>query len=79
MYVALRAASIVEPHGFSGSLPVMIFLCVVNSEFIQANKDVLFCSVLNDLQASVLWRCSTAVACYCITVARIMLSILQNI
>jgi len=31
VYVALGAASIVEPHGFSGSLPVMIFLCVVNS------------------------------------------------
>jgi len=45
VYVALGAASIVEPHGFSGSLPVMIFfMCCKLCEFIQANKDVLFCS-----------------------------------
>ena len=45
MYVALGAASIVEPHGFSGSLPVMIFLCVVNSVSL-FRRIKMFCSVL---------------------------------
>ena len=48
MYVALGAASIVEPHGFSGSLPgslpVMIFLCVVNSVSL-FRRIKMFCSV----------------------------------
>jgi len=45
VYVALGAASIVEPHGFSGSLPVMIFLCVVNSVSL-FSRIKMFCSVL---------------------------------
>ena len=46
MNVATGAASIVEPQGFSGSLPVMFSMCCKLCDFIQANKDVLFCSVL---------------------------------
>jgi len=42
--VAIGAASIVEPHGFC-SLPVMFSMCCKLCDFIQANKDVLFCSV----------------------------------
>jgi len=44
VYVALGVASIVEPHGFSGSLPVMIFLCVVNSVSLFRRIN-MFCSV----------------------------------
>ena len=40
-----HAASIVEPHGFSGSLPVMNFLCVVNSVSL-FRRIKMFCSVL---------------------------------
>jgi len=43
--VAIGSASIVEPQGFSGSLPVMFSMCCKLCDFIQANKDVLFCSV----------------------------------
>jgi len=42
----IGAVSIVEPQGFSGSLPVMFSMCCKFCGFIQANKDVLFCSVL---------------------------------
>jgi len=43
--VAIGAASIVEPQGFSGSLPV-IFLCVVNSVTLFSQIEML-CSVLH--------------------------------
>ena len=46
--VAFGAASIVEPHGFSGSLPVMFSMCCKLCDSIQANKDVLFCSYLGE-------------------------------
>jgi len=44
VYVALGAASIVEPHGFS----VMIFLCVVNSVSL-FRRIKMFCSVCCNL------------------------------
>jgi len=44
MNVAIGAASIVQPQGFSGSLPVMFSMCYKLCDFIQANKNVLFCS-----------------------------------
>ena len=48
VYVALGATSIVEPHGFSGSLPVMIFLCVVNSVSL-FRRIKMFCSVQSSI------------------------------
>jgi len=42
--ITIKATSIVEPLGFSGSLPAM-FLCYILCITIQANKDFLFCSV----------------------------------
>ena len=44
VYAAVGAASIVELHGFCGSLPVMIFLCVVNSVSL-FRRIKMFCSV----------------------------------
>jgi len=42
--ITTKAASIVEPFGFSGSLPIMFFfLCYILYNTIVANNDVLFC------------------------------------
>ena len=44
--ITIKAASIVEPLGFSGSLPIMFFVLHILCNTIQANTDLLFCSFL---------------------------------
>ena len=41
--ITIKAASIVEPLGFSGSLPAVFFCVIYYVTTIQADKDVLFC------------------------------------